>query len=121
MNANPMGIANRNYTRKIAKWIAALTLAFIVSLALPGRAADERAVKTRVAPLYPELAKHMRITGTVVVQVTVDPDGKVTAVKTISGPRVLAQAAEDAVQKWRFVPAAESSVVNVELNFSLGQ
>lgn len=96
-------------------------LVLTVAMALPAKAADERAVKSRVAPTYPEIAKRMRITGTVRVEATVDAEGKVTAVKTLSGNRTLATAAEDAVSKWKFVAAAGSSTVDVDLNFNLGQ
>ncbi len=81
--------------------------------------AEDRAVKQRVAPIYPEIAKRMGITGVVQVQATVAPDGKVTAVKTVSGNHMLASAAEDAVQRWRFVAGDSQSTVNVDLNFTL--
>jgi TonB family protein len=103
------------------RWLPAVTLGLIVALAAPVGAAGERAVKSRVAPIYPELAKRMKITGVVVIVATVDPDGKVTDVKTISGNHALSIAAEDAVRKWRFVPADAISTVNVELNFALAQ
>ena len=67
----------------------AAALALVVSLAIPARAADVRAVKSRVAPIYPEIAKRMRIEGEVRLEVTVDAEGKVTDVKTVSGNRVL--------------------------------
>jgi TonB family protein len=90
-----------------------------VSLTPLAHAADDRAIKTRVNPIYPELAKRMRITGVVKLEATVDAEGKVTAVKTISGNRSLAQAAEDAVNKWRYVPGPGVSTVEVELSFGL--
>ncbi len=101
-------------------WLA-VVLALVVALATPGRAAEERAVKSRVAPAYPELAKRMKITGMVKVEATVDPDGKVTDVKTVEGNHTLSPAAEDAVRKWRFAPGPSSSVVFVEVNFGVAQ
>jgi len=101
----------------LALTAAALVLA--ITQVIPVRAADDRAVKSRVAPIYPELARRMHITGAVKVEATVDADGKVTAVKTINGNRALAQAAEDAVSKWRFVPGPGPSTVEVEVNFAL--
>jgi TonB family protein len=96
-------------------------LALIFALAVPARAADDRAVKSRVAPMYPEIAKRMKISGTVKVEATVDVDGKVTDVKTLSGNHLLQNAAEDAVRKWRFAPAAAPSTVDVDLTFALAQ
>jgi TonB family protein len=80
-----------------------------------------RAVKTRIAPTYPELAKRLRITGTVKVEATVDADGKETAVTALSGSKVLMQAAEDAVAKWKFAAGSAASTEEVDVNFALGQ
>jgi TonB family protein len=96
-------------------------LALCVTLAMALRAAEERAVKTRIPPIYPEIAKRMKITGVVVVEAIVNADGKVIDVKAVSGPHALAQAAMDAVQKWKFVPAAAVSTVDVEINFALAE
>jgi TonB family protein len=95
----------------------ALMLVLSLVLALPAMAADTRAIKSKVAPIYPEIAKRLRITGEVKMEAIVDPDGKVTEIKTLSGNNVLAVAAEDAVRKWRFAPAAAASTVEVNLNF----
>jgi TonB family protein len=84
-------------------------------------AADERAIKTRVSPVYPEIAKRLRITGAVRVEAVVDPEGKVSDVKTVSGNHMLSSAAEDAVRKWKFAPGATVSTVDVDLNFALSQ
>jgi TonB family protein len=93
--------------------------ALLLALAVPVRASDERAVKQRVPPVYPELAKRMKITGEVTVQATVDPDGKVTDAKAISGSKTLTLAAEDAVRKWKFVPGADVSHVDVSVKFEM--
>ena len=82
-------------------------------------AAGDRAVKSRVAPLYPDIARHLKIEGTVVVEAVVDPAGKVTGVKAVTGSKVLSFAAEEAVRKWTFVPAPEQSTENVEIKFAL--
>jgi TonB family protein len=54
----------------------------------------------------------MNITGVVKVQVVVAPNGTVKEAKVVGGHPLLANAALDAVKKWRFEPAqAESSGV----------
>ncbi len=109
-----------NRLRRARVWLMqAAALALVAALAMPARAADERAVKSRVAPIYPEIAKRMRITGEVRLSVTVDAEGKVTDVKEISGNHMLSTAAEDAVRRWKFEPAPDSSTVIVEINFAL--
>ncbi|HXR39783.1 MAG TPA: energy transducer TonB [Terracidiphilus sp.] len=97
----------------------AAAIALAMAMVLPVRAADERAVKARVAPVYPEIAKRMRITGLVRVEARVDADGKVISVKTLSGNHALSTAAEDAVSKWKFAAGAGTSTVDVDINFNL--
>jgi TonB family protein len=100
--------------------VAAGAWALMGLLALPGYAND-RAVKSKVPPVYPEIAKRMKITGVVKVEAKVDADGKVTDVKTLSGSRTLSPAAEEAVRKWRFAPAAATSTEDVDVNFAMAQ
>ena len=96
--------------------VAAVTLLFV--MVLPTHAADERAVRTRVAPVYPEIAKRMKIEGEVRIEVTVDAGGNVTDVKEVSGNHVLAMAAEDAVRKWKFESGSGDSTLIVAVNFA---
>lgn len=112
----------RNLFRGIGyRFFQAAILALAVAMASPARAADDRAVKAKVPPVYPEIAKRMKIAGLVRVEATVDAEGKVTDVKVLSGNSMLAPAAEDAIRKWRFEPASASSTVEVALNFALAQ
>jgi TonB family protein len=103
-----------------ARWLMPLAaLALLFSLSVPARAGDDRAVKVRVPPVYPEIAKRMKITGAVTLSVTIDATGKVTDVKEVSGNRMLSVAAEDAVRKWRFEAGTGTATVEVTLNFAL--
>jgi TonB family protein len=72
-----------------------------------------------VPPVYPELAKRMKIAGVVEIEAKVDADGKVSEVKTITGNRALAPAAEDAVRKWKFSSGSGEATVQVDVNFAL--
>jgi TonB family protein len=76
-----------------------------------------RRAKSKVAPVYPELARKMNLTGTVKVQVTVAPNGTVKDAKVVGGHPVLASAALEAVKKWRFEPAAVESTGIVDFKF----
>ncbi len=96
-------------------------VAVLMAVVLPAGAAGERGVKNKVPPVYPELAKRMKITGVVKVEATVDADGKVTGVKSLSGNMALQNAAEEAVRKWKFVPGEGTAVVNVDVNFAMSQ
>ena len=108
--------------RRVARRLfQAAALALVLVFALPARAGDDRAVKSRVAPVYPEIAKRMKISGDVKILATVDPEGNVTDAKAVSGNRMLGTAAEDAVRKWRFAPGAAVSTVDVNVTFALAQ
>ena len=98
--------------------LAPATWALMAMLAIPGNASD-RAVKSKVAPIYPEIAKRMKITGQVKIEAIVDADGKVTEVKTLSGSHTLSPAAEEAVRKWKFAPGDATTTEDVDVNFAL--
>ena len=96
---------------------AASLLVLIFGAAMPVHA-QERTVRSRIAPTYPEIAKRMHISGAVHLDVSVDNEGKVTDVKVVNGNRVLGQAAEDAVRKWHFAPG-DSTTESIDINFNL--
>ena len=56
-------------------------------------------------PVYPELAKRARIQGVVKLQVKVRTDGSIEVQKILQGEPVLADAAVEAVKRWRANPA----------------
>jgi outer membrane biosynthesis protein TonB len=51
--------------------------------------ADDRAVVHKIAPVYPEMAKRMHITGTVRVVTTVDASGAVTKVEGLGSNKTV--------------------------------
>jgi TonB family protein len=59
----------------------------------------------RVEPIYPPKAVAEKIEGIIAMQVVVGKDGKVHSVRVLSGPKVLEDAAVDAVKLWRYEPA----------------
>ena len=56
-------------------------------------------------PAYPDLARRARIQGSVTLQVKVRTDGSVEVQKILEGEPILAEAAKEAVQRWRARPA----------------
>lgn len=56
------------------------------------------------APVYPAEAKSARITGSVIMKVTVDEAGKVLAVDTLCGHPLLAKGAEESIRRARYTP-----------------
>jgi len=66
--------------------------------------------QTDLIPIYTEPARKARIEGIVILQLTIDKQGRVTDVKVLRGlPMGLTEAAMDAARKQRFKPAYRSS------------
>jgi len=103
--------------RIVAALLAVLTLAVTLGPSHVGAQTSQndeiiRRAKSKVQPIYPELARKMNISGTVKIEVVVAPNGTVKEARIVGGHPVLASAALDAAKKWRFDPApAESSGV----------
>jgi TonB family protein len=76
-----------------------------------------RKIVSRVVPDYPELARKMQIIGTVRVQASVAPNGKVKFTQVVGGNPVLAKAAVDAIDKWKWASAPQETKELIELNF----
>jgi protein TonB len=58
----------------------------------------------RPEPVYSELARRVRVSGTVVLDVQIDEEGNVSDVRVLSGHPLLAGAAVEAVRRWRYTP-----------------
>jgi protein TonB len=78
---------------------------------------SKRKVKTKTAPVYPELAKRMNVSGKVKIEVVITPDGHVKSTRIVGGHPLLVQACQDAVKEWKFMPAAEETTQIVEFEF----
>lgn len=60
---------------------------------------------SRPAPELPAFAKMSGLRGVVVMEATVDKQGKVASIVAVSGHPILLQAAKNTVLKWRYSPA----------------
>lgn len=78
----------------------------------------KRKLKSKVMPEYPPIAQQLKLTGKVKLETTVAADGHVTATKVVGGNPVLANAAQDAVKKWRFEPAPKDTTELIEVDFN---
>jgi TonB family protein len=79
----------------------------------------------RVEPVYPPLAKAAQVSGSVVVEVTVDETGAVSEARALSGHPLLKDPAVAAARGWAFTPTKlEGNPVKVigtiTFNFELG-
>ncbi|MGA9738556.1 MAG: energy transducer TonB, partial [Candidatus Sulfotelmatobacter sp.] len=67
--------------------------------------AGTSAIVTRsVKPSYPLLARQMKVQGSVILKALIGRDGIIQNLSVVSGPHILASAAEDAVRQWHFKP-----------------
>jgi periplasmic protein TonB len=55
-------------------------------------------------PIYPDEAKKAGVSGYVVMNVKIDPKGRVVDVKVLAAPPMLRDSAVDAVKKWTYKP-----------------
>jgi TonB family protein len=78
----------------------------------------KRKAKTKVAPVYPELARRMSVVGRVKIEVIITPDGRVKSTRAVGGHPLLVQACMDAVKEWKFAAAPEESTQLVEFDFT---
>ena len=78
----------------------------------------KRKVKTKVAPVYPDLAKRMNVTGRVKIEVIITPDGRVKSTRAMGGHPLLVHACLDAVKEWKFVAAPEETTQVIEFEFN---
>ncbi len=66
-------------------------------------------VASPVRPNYPLLARQMKVQGRVVLLALIGKDGIIQNLSVVSGPPILASAAEDAVRQWHFKPHIEAN------------
>jgi TonB family protein len=109
--------------RTMRMWLGAGLLAAVATTvvlpALPASAQDEvpRKIKSKVAPIYPEIARRMAITGKVKLSVVIGANGSVKEAKAIGGHPILVNAAMDAVKRWKYETAGNESSGTVEISF----
>ncbi len=86
-----------------------------LTLSSPGQTIAPE-ILTKAEVVYPPIAKAAHVSGTVVLQITINTAGNVTNVKTVSGPPMLVGAAQDSVRKWTYksVPATQTFPVSVD-------
>src|SRR5688572_32582821 len=79
---------------------------------------------SRVAPIYPQIAQSARVSGVVILETTIAPNGTVSDVRVLRSIPLLDQAAIDAVRQWVYEPtflngAAIPVIMTVTVTFTL--
>ena len=79
-----------------------------------------------VNPIYPPIAMSARVQGVVILEVRIEPDGRVCEARVLRSIPLLDQAALDAVLQWEFKPTLLNGapvlvLVTTTVNFTLPQ
>jgi TonB family protein len=82
------------------------------------------AVAAKVPPVYPPIARQLKIEGAVEVEAVVGEDGQVESVNIVSGNPMLTKPAVEAIRKWKFTPQAQDgkparAIAPITLNFKM--
>jgi protein TonB len=77
-----------------------------------------------VRPNYPQVAQSARVQGMVIIEATIDREGRVADARMLRSIPLLDQAALDAVRQWRYEPTllngvAVPVIMTVTVNFTL--
>jgi TonB family protein len=81
-------------------------------------------VSRPVKPDYPLLARQMKVQGSVILQALIGRDGLIQDLHVLSGPPILARAAQEAVKQWHFKPhymgeEAVETQAKITVNFTI--
>ena len=79
--------------------------------------ATKRKATAKVPPKFPSLARQLKLSGKVRVEVTVSPDGRVKGTRVLGGNPILAEAALDAIRMWRYETGAKETTELIEIEF----
>lgn len=100
------------------RWIRRVALTILAVTLITGAFAQSgRAVKSKVTPTYPELAKKMNVNGAVKVELVVAANGSVKSAKAIGGHPLLIDAAVNAAKQFKYEAGEETKEV-VEFKFN---
>lgn len=88
-----------------------------------GAIKEPRKIK-HASPVYPDAALQARVQGVVIMEITIDTEGKVVQLEVLRGIPLLDQAAIDAVKQWVYTPTLLNGVpvpviMTVTVNFRL--
>jgi protein TonB len=81
-------------------------------------------VSQPVQPSYPLLARQMKVQGSVILQAMISRSGLIQDLRVLSGPPILASAAQEAVKQWHFKPhlqgaEAVETETRITVNFTI--
>ena len=104
--------------RKEGRILSSALLAMALGLGVANLQAQEsRKALSNPVPVYPEVAKKMRLTGTVKVQIVIGADGRIKEKNFIGGHPVLVSSVEETLKDWKYAPAGGDTTTQLQFNF----
>jgi TonB family protein len=101
---------------KMAATCCFVAMALILAVAnLPAQV--NRRVLSNPEPPYPEVARRLRLSGVVKVQVTITADGKIKDAKITGGHPIFVNSVEQTLKDWKYAPAATETTTQLEFTF----
>jgi len=88
---------------------------FLTAANLPAQ--NNRKALSNPEPPYPEVARRLRLSGVVKVQVTITPDGKIKDAKIMGGHPLFVNSVEQTLKDWKYAPAATETTTQLEFTF----
>lgn len=105
-----------NFDLKKLLGLAAL-LIFVLSTMTVCWAQEERVAIVNPTPGYPALARQMHLSGVVRIRAVVTAAGELKQVEVIGGHPLLADAALNALKKWKYAPTKSETPIVLEFRF----
>jgi len=103
------------FTHARAALCLALSFVFLTTVAVPQEAQPK--LLKKVVPAYPDILKKMSVSGTVRVEVTINPDGSVKDVENRGGNAIFVDSVAAAVRGWKYAPAEHPRTADVSVTF----
>jgi len=79
--------------------------------------ADTRKPVANPEPEYPEIARRMKITGVVKMEIVIAEDGSIKSMKVLGGHPVLVEAVQKALKSWKYAPAGSETTMQLDFKF----
>jgi TonB family protein len=104
-------------TKRSRRAIYAMLLMGMSLTGLSAMAQEKRKAISHPAPVYPETAKRMQLTGVVKVQVVIGADGQIKETKVIGGHPIFVNTVQETLKNWKYAPASSETTQVLEFNF----
>lgn len=94
-----------------------LCAAVLCAFAASASGQEVRKAISKPTPRYPEIAKRLNLVGTVKIEITIGPDGKIKNTNVIGGHPLLINATLDALKEWKYEPANTVTLETLTFDF----